>query len=123
MLHVLCTIYFVSVLHTFSKLPFLILYMQAHWDLLITLGKALLTEQALEHFGMADVNDEPTKNQPPADISTRSHEDQMNAVKKMLGGLLQEYQYGCFQLDVVCTSLGVHHFIVKKAKCKCQVNI
>lgn len=63
------------------------------------LGKVMLTEQIMEYFGMNWIDDTPSKNSPPPDVLTRLPEDQADILRAMLGGLIDQYQYGQFTLN------------------------
>ena len=63
---------------------------QAHTDLLVSVGEALIVEQALEMLGMTGPTDAPTK-VVPQDITKADKDVQLECTSSLVDKFLQKY--------------------------------
>ena len=66
----------------------------SHEDFLLTVTEALLKEQAMQYFGMEDMDSPPTRNFLTSPESANTEE-----VLKMLEGMVEYFGYGSFSIN------------------------
>lgn len=72
-------------------------FFKAHWNLLITVGEYMLSEQAREYYGITE--DGPPTMHAPVDVGNMSKEEKITAMETMLDNFVGHHHYGQFSLQ------------------------
>lgn len=83
---------------------------KAHEDFLMLAGEAYITHAALNHFGMVNLTDQPTKNCPPSDIGKIHYQKRLNIFNEIMDDFLKKILSPfSFEEVIICCLFFTHN--------------